>query len=122
MDMEIILPKVIASCDERIKGMADDRKEFEQFEKYPWYETKLNFLDMVEKMLKIEKLIYLSIQKNGKVLDLYCAKYQEILSESYQLSSDMVVKGYTTESKHLAWCSSTLEQQKYIKQVCQYKN
>ena len=128
-----ILFTVVASCDERIasiKEKIDFRIVKEQMLRLLCpthtsptpkdYESMKNLENNVA-LVKIEKLIYLTLSKLGNkiMLHLLLEKYASLMTLSYENSSNMVQLGCIDEIEHLDYCKNSLCQHKYIKTLCE---
>jgi hypothetical protein len=125
MDLKAQCITAIAILDKQIKqGEEDIALHKKQCRHHKYYEGVVTYLNCLIRISKLERLIYATILKGpNQILDLYREKIEEILSDTHQMSSDLVKKGIVSEKLHLEWCSDTLRHQKYIKGVCDcYKN
>jgi len=125
MDLKAQCITAIAILDKQIKqGEEDIALHKKQCRHHKYYEGVVTYLNCLIRISKLERLIYATILKGpNQILDLYREKYQELLCDTQQLSSDLVKTGLFSENEHLEWCLVTLDRQKYIKDVCdEYKN
>lgn len=120
MDKKALLQNTISvsinGCEKQIKKMEADVAYHEHNKDY----APIKFTKTLIKIIKVERLIYLACEKGGKILNMYCDKYQELLSESYEESANLVKGGELPETAHLDWCADSLKRQQYIKRVCDH--
>ena len=72
------------------------------------------------KLYKTEKLIYnatLNSNSNKEIFKILLAKYDELLSNSYNISGNMVREG-NTEGEYIDYCKRSLVQREYIRKMC----
>jgi len=125
MDIKTRIIEGIARFDDKIKEAEEDLAlHKKQCRHLKDYEAQSNYIKSMLKTIKLERLIFVTVLKGtpgtNPILDLYLEKFQEILSDTHQFSSDLVKSGFHSENDHLEWCSKILEKQKYIKSVCAY--
>jgi hypothetical protein len=122
MDTKTRIIEGIARFDNKIKKAEEDiALHKKQCRHLKDYEAQSNYIKSMLKTIKLERLIFVTVLKGpNPILDLYLEKFQEILSDTHQFSSDLVKSGFHSENDHLEWCSKILEKQKYIKNVCDY--
>ena len=137
--------KAIASCDERLaslqvkldewkpfqmmmelmssmyknEGDDDASKMFEESKHFERIKNKKNDMNLV----RTEKLIYKAIianKPNKAIYTILLAKYDELMSDSYEMSGNMVNNDIAKEGDHLRYCERSLKQREFIKKLCFY--
>jgi hypothetical protein len=123
----------IASCDERITSFQEKIKlakvnirELLQLGSLLPNAILQPLLNIVEndenniQLFKTEKLIYNSLlnpNTNKEIFKMLLAKYDELLSNSYDICGNMVREG-NPEGEYIDYCKRSLVQRKYIRKMC----
>lgn len=134
--MSVFTPETIASCvascDERIASVQDKLRSWKLFdmvlnlgdlEMETKYQDKIKTYENNIKLIQTEKLLYnaLANPKSARVIfSKLLAKYDELMSVSYDLSGNMVITELNQEGDHLEYCKSSLAQREYIRKLCYY--
>jgi len=127
--------KAIDSCDDRIGRLTVLQAEafqevWEPLLKFGFVRRPLllDYYDHSIKMIKIEKLIYLAVgrwitdKSNGAIFKKFYEKYADLLTESLEMLNKMVKKDDLSEELYLQNCKECIQQQKYIKALCESKD
>ena len=72
-------------------------------------------------LFKTEKLIYTSLlnpNTNKEIFKMLLAKYDELLSISYDLSGNRVRENDAGEGEYIDYCKRSLVQREYIREMC----
>mgnify|MGYP001095725970 FL=1 len=73
------------------------------------------------KLYKTEKLIYnstLNSNSNKEIFKMLLAKYDELLSNSYDITENLVRTGIMGEGEYIDYCKRSLVQREYIRRMC----
>jgi hypothetical protein len=73
-------------------------------------------------LVKTNNLVYLALiadKPDKAIFPLLLAKYDDLLTEFYDILSDMVRKGSINESYYLDYCKDSLENRESIKKLCE---
>tara|TARA_R110002126_G_scaffold291184_1_gene450794 strand:- start:808 stop:1437 length:630 start_codon:yes stop_codon:yes gene_type:complete len=75
-------------------------------------------------LYKTEKLIYTTLKNPNftkrKIFKMFFAKYDELLSNSYDISGNNVRAGNMEEGEYIDYCKRSLVQREYIRKMCCY--
>lgn len=122
-----IINGFIASCDANIKAFQekiDNRSEWSDiFLKLDYKSSMIDIYQISIKILQVQKLMYLTIKKKKGSREIFSklfSKYDNYLAETYDLSNNMVLTGEQPEGHHLIYCSTTLDNRNYLKDMCDY--
>ena len=91
----------------------------------PFLQPHLDIIENDEiaiQLYKTEKLIYTALIKQNfatkHLFKMFLAKYDELLSNSYDISGNNVRAGNMEEGKHIDYCRRSLVQREYIRKCC----
>jgi hypothetical protein len=135
-----VLDNMNASCDERIASLQEkldnwkgykgvmglmenlfsNEDDKNVFRYSPQMDNVKNYENNI-KLVKTEKLIYTSLRNTNskkEIFKILLAKYDELLSISYDISGNMVRNGIIVEGDHIDYCKSSLDQREYIRKIC----
>ena len=131
-----MLLSCISSCEERIisiQSRIDSLKVFtnilslvtDSCEKKVRYNCNREEIKNYEnniKLINVEKLIYKALgnKDNSKLFPKLFQKYSELMTESYDMSGNMVKIGAIQEQEYLEFCSQSLAQRDYVRKMCFY--
>jgi hypothetical protein len=137
-----VFANAIASCDERIASIQDklsawksygdimalaegcyEEEEAKDIFRKSKYFDKINNYENNIKLIQTEKLLYNALANpkfQREIFPKLLAKYDELMGVSYDLSGNMVITGLHAEGDYLEYCSSSLAQREYIRQLCYY--
>jgi hypothetical protein len=118
----------ITNCDERIASLQNKIDAYAPMMAVlklvgltsEHHDNVANYQNQI-KLVKTEKLIYQSLMNANSRQEIFprlLAKYDELLEESRQLSSNMVRSGLNKEVDHLEYCKASMGQRDYIKKMC----
>jgi hypothetical protein len=135
-----VLDNMNASCDERIASLQEKLDNWKAYKgvmglmenlfsneddknvfRYsPQMDNVKNYENNI-KLVKTEKLIYTSLRNTNskkEIFKMFLAKYDELLSNSYDISGNMVRNGIIVEGDHIDYCKNSLDQREYIRKIC----
>ena len=131
-----MLLSCISSCEERIisiQSRIDSLKVFtnilslvtDSCEKKVRYNCNREEIKNYEnniKLINVEKLIYKALgnKDNSKLFPKLFQKYSELMTESYDMSGNMVKIGAIQEQEYLEFCSQSLAQRDFVRKMCFY--
>jgi len=116
----------VTNCDERIKSLKSKKNSWELYNivlkivNLEKYQDKINCYENNIKLVQVEKLIYNALLKNTSklVFPLLLAKYDDLMTLSYDISGNLVSAGINLEGEHLEYCQQSLSQREFIKSIC----
>ncbi len=134
------LNECIASCDERIASVQskldkwkpyagvmglmanlyDKDEDKKVFTESPQLDNVKNYENTI-KLIKVEKMMWNAFKNKNSKKEIFkhiLAKYDEVMSVSYDISGNMVMNNIAPEGEHLDYCKQSLEQREFIRKMC----
>ena len=117
-------------CNKRIEGIEKERDEMinrqddfaVRLKDTSHFQEYIKLLDYNIKLTKLEKQIYVSVDKHHesteRIFDLLKEKYQNLMTESIEISSGLVTSGVLAENTHLEYCSDCSMLYNCMKTLC----
>jgi len=116
-EFQMAIKKRIGEIDEDIIGLQldfDCENTMNRVLGIKMFENTMN-------QVKTNKLVFIALQvekPNKAIFPLLLAKYDDLMTASYDILSDMVRKGSLNEGYYLDYCKDSLKRREDIRKLC----